>query len=127
MAAIQLHGGTCWAYWLGGVMKLSLNVKYIEVKNIAAIRSAAGNMTKDTADSDPVVAATSVSTKPPKLNTANHMKKKTTMAVKFLTHAIKLKNSALMGDTSCQCTKAGACQNISDNGKYSAMAAQVAI
>ena len=44
------------------------------------------------------------------------------MAAKFLTQAIKLKNKALMGDTSCQCTKAGACQNISDNGKYSAIA-----
>ena len=39
---------------------------------------------------------------------------------------MKLKNKLLAGDTPCQCTSAGACQNKSDSGRYISMAAHMA-
>ena len=83
-------------------------------------------MMNDTADSEPVTSATSVKTKPPNMKTTSQAKKYTAMAPKLRRQATKLKKSAFTGVTSCQCTKAGACQNIKDNGRYKIKAVQVA-
>lgn len=92
-----------------------------------AIKSATGNMTMLTMDSEPVKPATKAMAIPPSRKTAIQLKTYTIMAFKLRMHDIQLKNNAFKGGTSCQCTSAGECQNIIEMGTYKTMLTQVAI
>ena len=97
--------------------KLSRKVKYSELKNMLTSTSTVGNMATAANSGLPSKVAKSVTARPTTSKSATHTRPKTAKAPKFFQQAQKLKNMLFTGDTSCQCTSAGACQNISDSGR----------
>ena len=96
--------------------KQSRNVKYSEVKNIAASIIRPGNSRSPARPGLPSRAVTVVTTTTVSTSTDSHIRPNTAKAQKLRRQAIKLKKRLLAGEKSCQYTSAGACQNSSESG-----------
>ena len=83
-------------------------------------------MTARAIDSPPIIPPASANSMPVAMNRASHPRPYTRYAPKLRRQATRLKNRLLAGETPCQWTSAGACQNMRNSGMCSASARMAA-
>jgi len=109
----------------GVARKRARKVKGIGVETMAAMTRATGIITARAIVGPPSRPATTPNTVPTARKTSSQPRPYMVNALKFFRQATRLKNRLLAGDTPCQWTRAGACQNIRNSGRCSTSASSM--